>query len=225
SLSPDKVYDRRFNDMETFRNAMWSVLCRDFFQRYIPEKACVIELAAGHCEFINHIQADRRMAVDINPDINRFANQDVETIQGSATDLAPIPDETADIVFVSNFFEHITKPDIVTCLQEAYRVLKPSGRILILQPNYRYCARDYWMFFDHITPIDDRALIEVLELIGFQITCSIPRFLPYSTQSKLPQSTNLIRWYLKMPFVWPLFGAQAFICGEKAGIPPANKRT
>lgn len=215
SLSPDKVYDRRFNDMETFRNAMWSVLCQDFFQRYVPAQSCIIELAAGHCEFINHIQADRRIAVDINPDIQRFADKEVETIQTSATNLEQINDATADVIFVSNFFEHITKPDIVSCLREAHRVLKAGGRMLILQPNYRYCQKDYWMFFDHITPIDDRALVEVLELIGFQMTCAIPRFLPYSTQSKLPKSTQLIRWYLKMPFLWPFFGGQAFLCGEK----------
>lgn len=34
----------------------------------------------------------------------------------------------------------------------------PAGRLLILQPNVRYCGRDYWQFFDHITPVDDRAV-------------------------------------------------------------------
>ncbi len=69
-------------------------------------------------------------------------------------------DATVDRVFISNFFEHIPREAIVSTLTEARRVLKPDGRLLVLQPNVRYCAKDYWMFFDHITPVDDRALAE-----------------------------------------------------------------
>ena len=40
---------------------------------------------------------------------------------------------------------------------------------MVLQPNIRFCAKDYWMFFDHVTPIDDRAFVEGLEINGFEI--------------------------------------------------------
>ena len=33
----------------------------------MPRDATVLDLAAGHCEFINNIQAGRRIAVDLNP--------------------------------------------------------------------------------------------------------------------------------------------------------------
>lgn len=194
---------------------MWQVLCSDFFQKYVPPESCVVEVAAGYCEFINHIQAARRIAVDINPDTRHYAGAGVEVLQVSAMELHQIGDQIADVVFVSNFFEHISKPDMIRCLDEIHRVLKPGGRLLILQPNYRYCWKDYWMFFDHVTPIDDRALVEVLELLNFKIERCIPRFLPYTTKQRLPQSAMLVRWYLKLPFLWPVFGAQTFVCGCK----------
>jgi SAM-dependent methyltransferase len=215
SLSSDQVYDRRFRKTKQFRTRMWKILCHDFFQKYIAPDSCVVEIAAGYCEFINHIQAARRIAIDINPDIHHHAAPGVEIFQASAMDLYQIGNQTADVVFVSNFFEHISKLDMVRCINEIHRILKPDGRILILQPNYRYCWRDYWMFFDHVTPIDDRALVEVLELLGFKIQRCIPRFLPYTTKQRLPQSETMVRWYLKMPFLWSFFGAQTFVCGYK----------
>ncbi len=194
---------------------MWKILCSGFFQKFIPEKSCVLEIAAGHCEFINNIIAKRRIAVDINPDIHDHASDGVEVVEDSAIHLDRIDEATVDIVFVSNFFEHISKPDIVSCLRSVYRVLRPGGTLLVLQPNYRYAWKDYWMFFDHVTPIDDRALVEVLELLDFEILRCIPRFLPYSTKQRLPQSPWLISCYLNTPFVWHFFGKQAFISARK----------
>jgi len=214
-FSPDEIYGLRFRGTKQFRSAMWDVLCRDFFQKYVQPDACVVEIAAGYCEFINHIKAARRIAIDINPDTRNHAGEGVEVLVVSAMELHEIGDEIADVVFVSNFFEHISKPDMIRCLTEALRVLKPGGSLLILQPNYRYCWRDYWMFFDHITPIDDRALTEALELAGFKIDRCIPRFLPYTTKQRFPQEAWLVRLYLKLPFLWYLFGAQAFVCGRK----------
>lgn len=213
-FSPDEIYGLRFRGTKQFRSAMWDVLCRDFFQKYVQPNSCVVEIAAGYCEFINHIKAARRIAIDINPDTRNHAGEGVEVLVVSAMELH-VGDEIADVVFVSNFFEHISKPDMIRCLTEILRVLKPGGILLLLQPNYRYCWRDYWMFFDHITPIDDRALTEALELAEFEIERCIPRFLPYTTKQRFPQAAWLVRLYLKLPFLWHLFGAQAFVCGRK----------
>jgi hypothetical protein len=75
----------------------------------------------------------------------------------------------------------------------------------------RYCAKDYWMFFDHITPVDDRALVEVLTATGYDVDLCIPRFLPYTTKSRLPSTAALVRAYLKVPLAWRVLGAQAFV--------------
>jgi hypothetical protein len=71
------------------------------------------------------------------------------------------------------------------------------------------------MFFDHVTPIDDRALCEALELCGFSIETAIPRFLPFTTKGSLPKSTLLLKLYLKIPLAWKLFGGQAFIVARR----------
>ena len=63
-----RLYQVRFDESARRRNAaIWCVLCRRFFQRYVPEDATVVDLGAGYCEFINHIRAARRIAVNTNP--------------------------------------------------------------------------------------------------------------------------------------------------------------
>jgi len=194
---------------------MWSLLCREYFQNWISEDARILEIAAGYCEFINHIKAGKKIALDINPDVQQYANPDVEVILSESENITMLSDDSIDVVFVSNFFEHITKTAITRTLKEIFRILTPKGRLIILQPNIRFCLKDYWMFFDHITPIDDRALVEILELTKFQMVKVIPRFLPYSTKSSLPKSLQLIKYYLKLPILWRFFGQQALIVCDK----------
>jgi ubiquinone/menaquinone biosynthesis C-methylase UbiE len=210
-----EVYKRRFATDIEFRNAMWSILCRDYFQKWVSKDSKILEIAAGYCEFINHIQAGKKFALDINPDVKKFADPDVEVIIGKSEKINPIKDNSIDVVFVSNFFEHISKASIDATLKEIYRILVPNGKLIILQPNIRFCYKDYWMFFDHITPIDDRALVEILEITKFKMIKVLPQFLPYSTKSALPKSLLLIKLYLHMPLIWKFFGKQALIICEK----------
>jgi SAM-dependent methyltransferase len=215
NVSAEEIYKRRFNEDIEFRGKMWKVLCSEYFQRFVPPDAVVMEVAAGYCEFINNIRAGSKIAVDINTDTRARAASDVRVVITPSTDLAAIDSDSVDVIFISNFFEHITRAEIADTVRECHRCLRPGGRLLVLQPNIRYVSRDYWMFFDHITPIDDRALCELLEIVGFTMRKVLPRFLPYTTKSRLPKSLLLIRIYLKIPLLYRLFGGQAFVVAEK----------
>ena len=155
----NKVYERRFGKEIKFRKKMWKVLCNKFFQKYVSDKDIVLDIAAGYCEFINNIQASKKFAIDMNPSIKKFAEKNVKAIIGDAVALKEIPDKSIDTVFVSNFYEHLTKEQIIESLKQTHRVLRDNGKLLILQPNIRYAYREYWMFFDHITPLDHDSFI------------------------------------------------------------------
>lgn len=210
----EAIYKRRFIPDLVFRQKMWRVLCRRFFQRYVPDTSSVLEVGAGYCEFINSIRARQKIAVDLNPDTRAYADPDVRVISTTSTDLSAVDSGSVDVAFASNFFEHLERPDILSTMCEVRRCLRPGGRFLILQPNIRFCARDFWMFFDHITPLDQYSLAEALEMSGFRVTRTIVRFLPFTTKSRLPRSLWLIRLYLRIPLMWRYMGQQTFMVAE-----------
>jgi ubiquinone/menaquinone biosynthesis C-methylase UbiE len=214
-MDVQSIYARRFSPDLEFRVKMWQILCSDFFQKRVDRNSRVLEIGAGYCEFINNIQSASKVAVDLNPDIKSYARPDVELVISSTSHMPAVPDHSVNIVFASNFFEHLTRDEIVATFREVYRVLTPGGQFMVLQPNIRFCAKDYWMFFDHITPIDDRAFVEGLEINGFVVVQVIDRFLPFTTKSRLPKSLFLIRLYLRLPFAWRIFGQQSFILSRK----------
>jgi SAM-dependent methyltransferase len=208
------LYAHRFGNEEVARADLWKVLCTQFFQRWVPRDATVLDVAAGHCEFINNIEAAERIAVDLNPDVVVRAAEGVRAHVCPSDRMTDLADGSVDRVFISNFFEHVPREVILSTLEEVHRVLRPGGKLLVLQPNIRYCARDYWMFFDHITPVDDRALAEAFAATGFDLELCIPRFLPYTTKGRLPSGPWLVRLYLRLTWAWRLFGAQAFMVGR-----------
>jgi len=209
------LYERRFTPDLGFRSQMWQILCRDFFQRYVATDCTILEIGAGYCEFINNIEAVRKIAVDINPDIEEYAGHDVQVVTSRASQMDALADGSVDVAFASNFFEHLHRNEILATIREIQRVLKKGGKFMILQPNIRFCAKDYWMFFDHITPIDDRALAEALETNGFHVLEMISRFLPFTTKSRLPKSAFLVRAYLRLRPAWALIGQQSFVVTER----------
>jgi SAM-dependent methyltransferase len=211
SADVEAIYKRRFIPDLAYRQRMWRVLCAQYFQRYIPTESTVLEVGAGYCEFINAIRANQKIAVDLNPDTRLYADGTVRVLETSSVDLSAIESGSVDVAFASNFFEHITREDIILTMREVARVLRPSGRFIVLQPNIRFCARDFWMFFDHITPLDQYSLCEALEMSGLQPVKTIVRFLPFTTKSKLPKALWLLRLYLRLPLAWRFLGQQSLV--------------
>ena len=214
------LYEVRFaGELEKRRkNAVWKTLCEHFFQRYISVNSCILDIAAGYCEFLNNIKAKQKIAYDLNPLTQQYANPDITVQIQSFFDITP-SSLSVDVIFASNVFEHLnSKSDVITALELFHQVLRPSGKMLILQPNIRYTKEAYWDFIDHKIALTDLSLIEAAEMCGFKLVKNIPKFLPYTTKSRLPQRPFMVYLYLKlMPLSGWFFGQQSFLMFEKAG--------
>jgi len=211
------LYRHRFSEADLpAKNRIWQVLCTDFFSRHVGIDDTVVDIGAGYCEFINNIRCGRKIAVDLNPEVSRRAASGVEVINESCTAIGSLATASVDVVFMSNFLEHLPdKALVLDTFREAHRIVRPGGRIIVLQPNIRFLYAEYWDFFDHHTPLSDRSLVEGLQLAGFEPRVVIPRFLPYTTKSRLPQSPWLIRLYLRLPLAWRLLGKQALVVADR----------
>lgn len=212
-----KIYSRRFPKKEwEERDKIWMVLCRSFLQRYVRPSDTVLDVGAGYCEFINNIQCGKKYAVDLNEETRDFAHEEVTVLQTRASALSDIGDETIDVAFASNFFEHLeSKDELLATLWEIGRVMKSGGRLLILQPNIKYSYKDFWDFFDHYLPLSHKSMIEALELTGFAVLEVRPKFLPFTTKSSLPKHPLLVELYLRSQLAQWIMGRQMFIVATK----------
>ena len=216
----DKIYRRRFNEYECEqKNKIWKVLCPDFFQKFFPLDAAVLDIGAGYCEFINNILCAKKFAVDLNEDTPSFASPEVKVVSTPSTDLSFLASDSIDRVFMSNFLEHLrTKQEVLQTFEEIFRVLKVGGKVITLHPNIRYLYMDYWDYFDHHVPLTDKSIAEGLEVVGFKVEISIDRFLPFTTKSKIPKHPVLVKLYLMFPFIWRFMGKQTLVIAEKTAL-------
>lgn len=208
-----RLYRERFAaDDRAFKARAWAILSDRIFQPLVRRSATVLDLGAGHCEFINSIECARKIAVDVNPEVAAHA-RDAEFVQTTGTDLSALETGSVDVVFSSNFLEHLPdKHAVLQTLDECHRVLAKGGILIVLMPNIRYLNGRYWDYFDHHTPLTHFSLAEALGLSGFTVTRMVPRFLPYTVKQRtVPKSMFLLRLYLRLPFIWPVFGRQMLV--------------
>lgn len=211
------IYKHIFPDEELeAKEALWKILIDGMLQKYIKDNDTVLDIGGGQCLFINNIKCGKKYANDLNPDIKKYANSDVIAIQERADNLSSIPDKSIDVVFASNFFEHMKdKDELENVILEIRRVLAVNGKLIVIQPNIRYAYKEYWDVIDHYTPISDRSLSDLLVINNFKINVCYPRFMPWSPKTKLSKFTFLLTIYLRFPLLWKLFGKQLFMVAQK----------
>lgn len=212
-----KLYKVRYpKESEKAKNKVWKVLCREYLQKFVRDEDTVLDIAAGHCEFINHIKARKKYALDIDPRVRNYAPSDVHVFVSSATALPKELVQKVDVVFMGCFLEHLpSKSEIVTVFEEVKKVLKKGGKLMILNPNIRFTTSEYWDYFDHFTPVSDRSIVEVLRALGYKIELCLPKFVPNTIKDRLPKFPFLVKIYLHLPFLFPIFGKQMFIVAKK----------
>lgn len=206
----DRLYKSRFSPSDRARkDKIWKVLCTHYFQQFVAPSDIVLDLACGQGEFIRHIECAGKIAVDLNPEVKETLPKDIRFVCARADALEEIGSGTVDVCFASNFFEHLAdKHQMDIVLQEIKRVLRSGGRLVNMQPNILYEPGRYWDFYDHVLPLSHRSAVEGLRKNGFDIERIVPRFVPFTTKSALPQHPWLVRAYLALPLVWKILGGQ-----------------
>lgn len=210
-------YEHRFATIQNYRNEVWRVLAESFFQQYIPPAADVLDIGCGWGEFINNVRANRKIAMDLNDDARQHLHPDIEFINQDCSAEWPLADNTLDVAFASNFFEHLpSKSHIERTITQARRCLKLNGRLICLGPNIRHLPGRYWDFWDHHVPITEMSLSELLEINAFVIERCVAKFLPYTMANRQPRHIGFLKLYLSLPIAWRLFGRQFLIIAKKA---------
>lgn len=135
--------------------------------RYLPERSelRLVDLATGTADQLLWLAEDPRINKGLGLDlaekmlaigrdkIERAGQSDkLELETGDATAL-PLPDACADVVTMAFGIRNVES--VSAALAEIRRILKPEGRVLILEfglPQYAVIRRSYLWYFRHILP-------------------------------------------------------------------------
>jgi SAM-dependent methyltransferase len=198
-LMMDHYHQTRFiNDPR--RLVLWQSLWRFYFSHLIEEGDTVLDLGCAYGNFINQVQAKKRIAVDRWPGFTNHIEPGIQTIVADITDLSAVENASVDFAFASNVFEHMSQNDTAITLAQLKHKLSSRGQLVILQPNYRYCASEYFDDYTHISIWSHISLADFLVANGYEVSKVVPRFLPLTIQSRFPVHPFLIALYLRSPF-------------------------
>ena len=213
-----RLYRARFNEREVSANdAVWREICR-YLSRFIDPESPILDIGCGNGHFIRWVEPAERWATDLR-DMRDVLPSEIRFVQASGLDLADVlPTGHFGTIFMSNYLEHLEGSSaVIDQLRIAAELLRPGGRVIVLQPNIRLVGARYWDFIDHRMALTERSLLEAAELAGLATHTLITRFLPYSTKGRLPTAPVLVRAYLRFRPAWSLMGKQTLYVGERRG--------
>jgi ArsR family transcriptional regulator len=140
----------------------------------VTHRGVVADLGAGEGTLAQMLarQAERVIAVDLSPKMVEFgrelaARHDLKNLEYRLGDIEepPLESGSVDLAFLSQALHHAGNPD--KALAEAYRILKPGGRLVVLDllqhtfEEARELYADVWLGFG------EGELATMLERAGF----------------------------------------------------------
>ncbi len=147
----------------------------------------VLEIGCGVGRVGKHLaqHCHRWIGTDVSPNMLKFAAERLHSFPGvdfvelSGNDLGPISDNSIDVVYSTVVFMHLESWDRYGYVREAFRVLRPGGKLYV--DNVNLCSDSGWAIFethckfppsqrpDHITVCSTpQELQEYLKRAGFE---------------------------------------------------------
>ena len=154
--------DRPFND---YPNKLINYLISTY---ELEKNSKLLEIGCGRGDFLKaFVESGMKChGVDISDSAKEICPEaNIKTID-LLNDKLPYPDNFFDIVYSKSVVEHFYYPEKI--FEEAYRVLKPSGILITLTPEWEYIYKSFYEDFSHRTPFTKDSLRDIQKLTNFK---------------------------------------------------------
>lgn len=146
-----------------------------FYLPYFAKSQRVVDLACGDGDFVALLREQGVDALGVDADDKTVADAQAKGLpvvhQNVFDYLAATPDASVDGVFSAHLVEHLSYPQVIELIQQAARILRPGGRLVIATPDCRtlFSHLDmYYLHFGHVSFYHPRLLSFLLQHEGFQ---------------------------------------------------------
>jgi SAM-dependent methyltransferase len=141
------LWDRLKVGFYSFFDFQYSTIHRDLSKQLPHVVGNVLDVGCGLQPYRHLLPLNIKYAgIDISESENRFGYQTPDTIYYSGKTW-PVKSKSMDFILCTETLEHVATPDIF--LKEAFRALKPGGRILLTVPfaaRWHFIPYDYWRY-------------------------------------------------------------------------------
>ena len=181
------------------RVKVWRAIVDYIGAKYLNSIESALDLGCGYGDFINNLDCPNKVAIDLNPDAAKYLAPGIRFVHSTADSLIAIESESLDLIFSSNLLEHLSDDELGRAAKEFYRVLRPDGLMITMQPNYFYAYREYFDDYTHKKVFSHQSLQDFFVANNFKLKAMEKRFLPFSLKSRLPKTYILTKLYLDTP--------------------------
>jgi len=163
----------------------------DLIRQYAPlDGRRILDVGCGLGMYVRKmLQFSRDVyGVDIDPDKVARASKDLANIQVAPAEKLPFPDDYFDVILSHEVIEHVT--DDAQAIREAYRCVRPGGRIVVFAPNR------FYPFETHGVYIGARYVFGNIPLVNWLPTGLRNRFAPHV---RAYRATDIRRLFAGLP--------------------------
>ncbi len=146
----------------------------DLIRQYVPlENQRILDIGCGLGMYVRQMRrfSDEVYGVDVDPEKVAEARLTLPNIHEAPAEALPFPDSFFDVILLHEVIEHVD--DDRQTIREAYRCLRPGGRIVIYAPNRLY------LFETHGFYLGKRYIFRLLPLVNYTPDFIRNRFAPH----------------------------------------------